>query len=67
MKTLLLGIGVIAAIGLSLYRRCTLNPMTSGDLVYRDEEPGNYWLGIVLYVFIAAGSFYLHYHPQCFS
>ena len=67
MTTLLFGIGVIAAVGLSLYGRATLNPMAIGDLAFRDEEPGNYWLGIVLYVFIAAGSFYLHYHPQCLS
>lgn len=67
MKTLLFGIAVITVIGLSLYHRCTLNPMTSGDLVYRDEEPGTYWFGIVLYVLIAAGSLYIYFHPQCFS
>ena len=66
-RMLLFGIALTSAIGLSLYRGCTLNPMTSGDLVYRNDEPGTYWFGIVLYVSIAVGSLYLHFHPHCLA
>ena len=65
---LLFGIAVIAAISLSLYGRCTLNPMTHrGELVYRDDRPGTYWFGIVLYALIAAASIYVHFHPHYFT
>ena len=66
-KTLFFSIAVLGAIALSLYRRCTLNPMTSGELVYRDDEPGTYWFGIVLYVLIAAALLYVHFQPRCFT
>ena len=64
---LLFGTAVIAAIGLSLYGRCTLNPMTRRGELYRDDRPGAYWFAIVLYALIAAASIYVHFHPQYFT